>query len=149
MINMSPLIDVTEQLDRFHCRSKARLTKLDVVLAHRSEVKHYPLDDLAQDVSEVNTRLENMVYANWMSFEHYLRLAIAEKYPNDVERVLKYDGKIGVVKVANPNRFMYVGRTIEKVKIYGFTYTTDDGRIQLKTEMNYSIEIYNLDMEKQ
>lgn len=143
------MTDVTDTLQKF--KSKY-VDKFDIEQAPRTEVKHYPLDDISSDNPfEIKKKLDLMCECQWSCFNHYVLEAIKVVYPDENPfDILKLDCKIGRIKIAPPNKFLHVGTKVDTLKLFGFTYVSDtQDQVRLQTELNYSIEIYELDLESQ
>lgn len=153
------VVDLTQELNMIVNIEKTKalktLAKFDIEWSeNRQLVKHYPLDDMCNinDPEGLVKKLENLSYAFWMTFNHYVEQAIGPQVPILETGVLSpcewgerqpKPEKIGKIYTCMPARFMTVNKPTEVVQPYLYSYDSlKEDRKELMGEINFGIEIY-------
>lgn len=141
------ITDLTAVINSIDCfgRSTAHrlIDRFDVIQAPRLEVKHYPIHDTIKN-KDLHRSLVNMAEVQWLSFVEYVRQAVMEKYKDeDLFNILTSERLLGRIKICPPHNFSEINTVIDKVRVSAYSYDDGkDGLVKVRSEMNYSIEIY-------
>lgn len=142
-IDLTPLINASSFYDEKQI--KALLQLFDIEVAPRSEVRHYPIENIGPNEPEfIADQLNAMYQVAWLTFRHYVRDALIEKhvFSGDLFDALTSPIKVGKIKVVPPHTFSYVNTPLDELKVFAFKYDRGDGQIHIKAEINFTIEIY-------
>lgn len=152
----SKVIDLTQEVNLIENEAKQSvmrwMKRFDFESTDaRAKTKHYPLHYSCDgSLEEVATALERISSACWRTLLEALQVIginSREHLPlqaysySEGPETQKLNVKLGKVYMCSPNRFSYVNKDVEEVKLFAFGYQHEDV-YEVNGEINFGIEIY-------
>lgn len=142
-------VDLTFLMNMLECSAKDNieilLQRFDIVQAHRSEVKHYPIHVKGPNTNEfVVDQLKSMNSTIWWTVRNAVVLEMMNKYTtvSQLLNALTIGGKLGQIKVVPPLTFDHVNTQLSVLKPFARSYAIDDNELEIQAEINFTVELY-------
>ena len=143
-LKVNKVVDVSSTIQSFDTQAKKQaqylLSRFDFESKDTREgIKHYPLDSMCEDTPEdLSKELDNISSALWS----IVKVKIEEAICSSGIKFDYGDSSIGKITACGPNRFYGHHMKVDSVNPHAFTYTNEEGKLEIMAEINFGVEIY-------